>query len=115
MTGKDIDKPKRDITMIDKKNLIKFILECIYHQKHGSDLNFLELIIFKINEGHFEDFRDSEKCKWEITNYKLSLPGKIYKIECNPDILKGFLKKASLMGYKYCNYCGKEIEEIENE
>lgn len=106
--------------MIDKEAILKLIESCIFHQNETSGLNFLELIKFKLKQGHLDikpkNWKPeikNEKCKWEITGYKIQFLEKVYKVECNPDTLKGFLNKVSLMGYKYCNYCGKEIEEIE--
>ncbi len=56
----------------------------------------------------------SDKCKWSTffskDEYRHDGRWKLWMAECNKYTIHEYKEKA-----KYCQYCGKKIEEIENE
>lgn len=102
--------------MIDKKKLLsKLISDIKFHYINGKNKtsDYIEFLLSRIRSKHFEIKKQKETCRWKLTTdwYDDEI---VYETSCNSYhwFDEGNTK---FNRFKYCPYCGKEIDEIKSE
>jgi len=101
--------------MIDKEKLIDDLSSTFnYFEDCETDREFyyeIQNLLFRIKSGDFDIEKQKENCKWKLESEYYDFPI-VYESDCN-NIHYFEEGNTRFNRFRWCPYCGKEIEEIE--
>lgn len=102
--------------MIDKEKIIDELSSIFnYFEDSETDREFfyeIQNFLFRMKSNEFDFKANKETCKWELQNEDEAFDGdRYYETACGQAF--SFFEGSKIDNeYKYCPFCGKEIEEI---